>query len=293
MNRSLKIHDLGFLQIDPLPTPAELTEYYEKLYYQDSKSSTFQPSYSNEELQYINNKIAQKANFLLNKTISSGRLLDVGCGEGFVLAFFKKLGWSVEGIDFSDFGITTYNHDLLKYFIKGDIYKILKEKTVKNEKFELIWLGNVLEHVLDPIELLVQLKMLLSNKGMLVISVPNDGSKYQEFLLNGGMVSRKWWVAYPDHLSYFNYESLLRVTDFAGFESQDLIGDFPIDFFLLHPKSNYVNDASKGKDAHKARVLFENFLGQKPLDEINAFYSQLAKIGLGRDLTIFLTNKVQ
>ena len=30
---------------------------------------------------------------------------DVGCGEGFTLAFFRKLGWTVEGVDYSPVAI--------------------------------------------------------------------------------------------------------------------------------------------------------------------------------------------
>lgn len=289
MNISLKVHDLGFLQIDPLPTPAELTEFYEKLYYQDSKSSTYQHSYSSEELQYINNKIAQKANILFKKTKSPGRLLDVGCGEGFVLAYFLKFGWSVYGIDYSDFGINNLNPDLAANFEKGDIYTIIDKKIKDGEKFEILWLGNVLEHVPDPIGLLINLKKLLQDDGNLVITVPNDGSKYQDLLLNEGFVNRKWWVAYPDHLSYFNNESLKSICEFAGYNVCELLGDFPIDFFLLHSGSNYINDTSKGKLAHQARVRMENFISNNGIDDANQFFSSLAKVGLGRDLTIFLT----
>jgi 2-polyprenyl-3-methyl-5-hydroxy-6-metoxy-1,4-benzoquinol methylase len=34
-----------------------------------------------------------------------GRLLDVGCGEGCALAFFREHGWSVKGVDFSSAGV--------------------------------------------------------------------------------------------------------------------------------------------------------------------------------------------
>lgn len=289
MDISLKVHDLGFLQIDPLPTPAELTEYYEKLYYQDSKSSTYQQSYSIEELYYINNKIAQKASVIFKKIKSPGKLLDVGCGEGFVLDYFSKLMWSVYGIDYSDYGINSFNSHLSDRFEKGDVYNIIDRKINDGEKYEILWLGNVLEHLPDPIALLTKLKVLLAQNGSLVITVPNDGSKYQEFLLNEGYVDKKWWVAYPDHLSYFNYSSLKAVCEFAGYNIEEILGDFPIDFFLLHSGSNYINDPSMGKNAHKARVRMENFISNNGIDDANKFFSSLAKVGLGRDLTIFLT----
>ncbi len=68
-----------------------------------------------------------------------------------------------------------------------------------------------------------------------------------------------------------------------------MVGDFPIDLFLLHPGSNYVRDPSQGAEAHKARVQAELFLGQYPHQRVNDFYSALASVGLGRNLTAFLT----
>lgn len=288
MNVNLKVHPLGFLQVDPLPSQAELNEYYEKRYYQDTTSSTYQASYSDDELQYINNKIAQKAKILLKSSGTTGRLLDVGCGEGFVLAYFAKLGWSVTGVDYSDYGINTFNPGVRTYFEKGDIYDKIDEKIASAEEFDVLWLGNVLEHVLDPVALLTKLKTLLASNGSLVITVPNDGSKYQEMLFDQALVDRKWWVAYPDHLSYFNNVSLNNICISTGYKPYEILGDFPIDFFLLHSGSNYIGNGTLGKEAHHARVRMENFIAKNSIEDINNFYSSLSKIGLGRDLTIFL-----
>jgi 2-polyprenyl-3-methyl-5-hydroxy-6-metoxy-1,4-benzoquinol methylase len=285
----LSEHELGFLQVNPLPSQEELNDYYEKNYYQKTLSNTYQSNYSESELQYINNKIAQRAAIVLDKIKHSGKLLDVGCGEGFVLAFFKKLGWLVEGIDFSDFGLLNLNPSLINEFEKGDVYEILNKKLISQDKYDVLWLGNVLEHVLDPVFLLKNLKMLLAKNGILVITVPNDASKYQELLFSEEYVDKKWWIIAPDHISYFNYQTLQNTCSSAGFKVLEVLGDFPIDLFLLHTGSNYVNNKSLGKEAHKARVRMENFISENKMEDITQFFSSLAKVGLGRDLTIFLS----
>lgn len=290
MEQKLIKHELGFLQVDPLPTVSELNEYYSKLYYQESLSSTYQSDYNEEELSYIKSKISQKA-FAINqhKSVEIGRLLDVGCGEGFVMRHYFDKKWAVNGIDFSEYGITSFNPDLLKFFEKGDIYSILETKIENSEKFDIIWMGNVLEHVIDPIHLLKRLKLLLNSNGTLVITVPNDGSSFQELLLNKKYVNRNSWIAYPDHLSYFSYQNLIKIAHYTGYDWFELVADFPIDFFLLHSGSNYVINSDLGKEAHKARIEMENFIADAPFEVVNAFYANLAKLGLGRDLTIFLT----
>lgn len=288
MDKKLVKNSLDFLEIHPKPSQEELNEYYEKAYYQDVTSTTYQNVYSEEEMNYINGKINQKAAIVDSYIKGKGKLLDVGCGEGFVMNFFARKGWDVLGFDFSDFGLMRFNSHLSNNFIKGDVYSLLEQEIKSGNKYELIWLGNVLEHVLDPVDLMKQLRGLLADNGLLVITVPNDGSEYQKLLIEKSYVSRNWWVAIPDHISYFDYNGLLNISEHTGYSCYKLIADMPIDFFLLHPGSNYVENPKLGKDAHKARVTFENFISQKPVENINEFYESLAKLGLGRALTIFL-----
>lgn len=288
MDKNLVKNNLDFLEIHPKPSQQDLNKYYERAYYQDVSSTTYQNVYSDEELSYINGKINQKAAIVDSYIEGKGKLLDVGCGEGFVMNFFAKRGWDVLGFDFSDFGLLRFNSHLDKNFIKGDVYSLLEDEIKSGNKYELIWLGNVLEHVLDPVGLMKQLRGLLAVNGLLVITVPNDGSEYQKLLIEKSYVSRNWWVAIPDHISYFDYNALLKISEHTGYSCYKIIADMPIDFFLLHSGSNYVENPKLGKDAHKARVTFENFISRKPVEDINDFYESLAKLGLGRALTIFL-----
>ena len=202
---------------------------------------------------------------------------------------YHDKNWSIDGVDFSEYGITSLNPDLLSFFEKGDISSIIETKIENFEKFDVIWLGNVLEHVIDPTHLLKRLKLLLNIKGVIVITVPNDGSSYQDLLLNKNYVNRDFWVTPPEHLSYFSYDSLMNIARYTGYDCLDLIADFPIDFFLLHSGSNYVNNPKLGKGAHKARVEMENFISKAPFKIINSFYKNLAQLGLGRTLTIFIS----
>ena len=301
MSNNLKKHKLGFLQINPKPSISELEEYYSKLYYhggdsgtsnkkQKVKTSDNKLNYSSEELSWIKTKISQRASIVNNhNNCKNGKLLDVGCGEGFVMKHFYDKSWSVEGIDFSEYGLSSFNSDLLDFFQKGDIIQIIEAKIKNLDKFDVIWLGNVLEHVIDPINLLKRLKLLLNSKGTIVITVPNDGSSYQELLLNKKYVNKDWWITPPDHISYFSYDSLINIANHTGYDCLDLIADFPIDFFLLNSGSNYVNNPKLGKDAYNARVELENFISKAPFEIINSFYKNLAQLGLGRTLTIFIT----
>ena len=67
-----------------------------------------------------------------------------------------------------------------------------------------------------------------------------------------------------------------------------MLGDFPVDWYLFHPGSNYIRDQSAGKAAHKARVQIENLISEQPIENVIQFWSSAAKLGLGRDLTVFM-----
>lgn len=87
MNYIVKKHDLGYFFVSPVPSEQELKNYYMGKYYQDLVTSTYQESYTNEELEVL--KIdAELSNFLINHNYNkSKKLLDVACGEGF---FYDK-----------------------------------------------------------------------------------------------------------------------------------------------------------------------------------------------------------
>jgi SAM-dependent methyltransferase len=152
---------------------------------------------------------------------------------------------------------------------------------------DLVWLGNVLEHVLDPVGLLEALRRLLAPGGILVVTVPNDGSPYQEDLFEAGLIDRRFWIAIPDHMSYFDAGSLRSTAQATGWDTLDILGDFPIDLSLSHPGSNYVMDRVRGPSAHAARLRMEALVGRAGPEAANRFYSALADVGLGRNITAF------
>lgn len=120
-----------------------------------------------------------------------------------------------------------------------------------------------------------------------MITVPNDYSITQLAAREYQHIDTDFWVAPPDHLNYFNSESLCSVAEATGWKCIELLADFPIDWFLFHPGSNYVRDKELGKAAHRARVQLEMVIHQISTDDVINFWSALAKLGVGRDITGF------
>jgi 2-polyprenyl-3-methyl-5-hydroxy-6-metoxy-1,4-benzoquinol methylase len=292
MDSRLKKHALGFWEIENKPTIDELQKYYAEKYFQEGMGS-YELAYNQDELHYFNAKLEQRFAVLqryLKSSENEPRLLDVGCGEGYALNFFRKQGWSVRGVDFSSAGVKSKNPDCLDALVNGDIFTLLKTEILAGNNYEVVWLQNVLEHVLDPLDLLRSLQSLVKPGGVLVVTVPNDCSMTQIDALNAKHIDHAFWVAPPAHLSYFDSSSLVNTANHTGWKCLDLLGDFPVDWFMFHPGSNYVRDRRLGKAAHNARVQIENLIHRQPIDDVLNFWSSAARLGLGRDITAFLTH---
>jgi 2-polyprenyl-3-methyl-5-hydroxy-6-metoxy-1,4-benzoquinol methylase len=287
MDKRLTQHPLGFWTLAEKPSAEELKDYYANKYYQQACGS-YELQYSDEERAYFHAKLAQR-HAVLQRVSPHGRsMLDVGCGEGFALAYFREQGWSVKGLDFSAAGVESQNPDCRDALVVGDVFALLDAEITAGRKYDAVWLQNVLEHVLDPVGLLTSLKSLLSPKGVAVITVPNDYSAVQREALSLGHIDREFWVALPDHLSYFDHVSLPAAAKGTGWDCVELLGDFPIDWFLFHSGSNYARDSQLGKAAHRARVQLENLIHRQPMDAALEFWAAAGRLGVGRDISVFL-----
>lgn len=281
-------HELGFWEVANKPTLDELREYYEKKYYQEARGS-YEISYTEDELRYIQTKIEQRWNIIAPQFSATGSMLDVGCGEGFAVAAFAEKGWQVRGLDFSRAGFEAQNPGHAKLLVSGDLFDLLEEERETGNRYDVVWLQNVLEHVLNPVGLMRSLQQLTLPGGALVVTVPNDFSILQLKALKAGKIEKPFWVAVPDHMSYFSNESLRAIGSATGWDCFEMLGDFPVDWFLYNDASNYIAERSVGKKAHRARVELENLIGEQRTEDVAAFFSAIARLGMGRDLTAFFT----
>lgn len=292
MSKDIIKNKYGFFELLNKPTRQELDVYYSEKYYQDSASSTYNLDYSDQEIKYIFNKIHQKK--LVIQSIfreEPGRFLDVGSGEGFALKYFQDLGWLCTGLDYSLFGVKAHNPKQAQCVIVGDIFNNLLQIIKNKEKFNLIWLDNVLEHVIDPYQLMTDLHKILDENGVLVVEVPNDFSTVQQYLLEKNYIDSEFWVCAPDHISYFSRDGLTNLAQSSGWHVNNFLSDYPIDLDLFSDKTNYIKSPSLGKYSHLRRVEIENLLHSISPVKANLLYEALSELGLGRNITGFFTKK--
>ena len=128
----------------------------------------------------------------------NGTLLDVGSGTGAFANEMKISGWDVTGLEPDNDAI----------IVAKELYGLELQETDKlfNLRFgtyDAITMWHVLEHVHQLHEYIVQVKNLLTERGRLVIAVPNY-TCYDE------KVYKEYWAAYdvPRHLYHFSPKAM-------------------------------------------------------------------------------------
>ncbi len=119
-----------------------------------------------------------------NRDIRNLKILDVGCGGGIICEPLARLGGKVTGIDFSPNNIKVAKIHSKKNKLKVNyIYKDI-EKSKLDEKFDIILMFEVLEHLDDWKKTIKNLKKNLNKNGLIIISTINRNVLSKLFAIN-------------------------------------------------------------------------------------------------------------
>lgn len=282
----------GYISASPMPTLEELRKFYAESYYQDPKSSTYQKSYDELEVDYKNLKCDALLSAISDigaQSLIGKSFLDIGAGEGFLLNAAYKNDCKVTGLDFSGHGVNKFFPHLSSMHIVGDVFQQLSIFASQKKKFSICAAVNILEHVLDPNLFLESIRNVMELDGLLAVTVPNDYSLLQNFALKEGMIDEEFWFVPPHHLHYFNAHNIVSYMKESGFEILDAFSDFPVDLFLLHPGSNYSVNKANGSDANRARMQHDLLIHQhNGMSKYLDYYRAMFNVGLGRDVTVIV-----
>ncbi len=274
----------GFKHIVPIPSDSEIRALYEEDYYSKEKPQYIQRAKA--DLDWLNLGYEERYR-LFEQFLSSNRrrILDIGSGPGFFLAYGKKRGWYVVGIEPS-YQAVSHSRTLGLEVIHG-FFDTTSSKKLKLEygNFDVIHLQEVLEHIANPCTLLKSVYDLLAPQGLVCIIVPNDFNPFQLAIVQSTTV-KPWWIAPPHHINYFDRHSLCNLLEKNRFSILHVEATFPIDIFLLFGE-NYIHDDVTGRCCHYKRKRFEYLLKVSKMNALKqALYKKLAELDLGREIMV-------
>jgi 2-polyprenyl-3-methyl-5-hydroxy-6-metoxy-1,4-benzoquinol methylase len=146
------------------------------------------------------------ARYIYDKhNLKSGlRLLDIGCGRGEVSLQFKKLGLKVTGLDSSAKIKDLFNQEecnFIMHSIKSGI-----EIPAEDNSFDYIFIKSFIEHVNDPMDLILDCYRLLKDKGKIIILTPDWEANLKIFFDD------------ITHVKPFTRISMSQLLELTGFE---------------------------------------------------------------------------
>jgi SAM-dependent methyltransferase len=187
----------------PVPSPEDLKAIYDQSYYYDAHHLIM------SEKVYRAQALSEDI-WKLRPADGPFRILEIGCMHGVLLRELMSRGACVKGIELSEeparhcreIGLDVSAESVEQFVARAS-----------DQRFDAVILSHVLEHLLDPREMIARLLGLLSAGGHLVVCVPNFRC------LHAKAAGRNWgWWQVPVHVNHFCEGSARRFFRSLGLE---------------------------------------------------------------------------
>jgi 2-polyprenyl-3-methyl-5-hydroxy-6-metoxy-1,4-benzoquinol methylase len=200
----VQCNNCHFIFTNPRPAVTEIGRYYTSPDYMSHQSHS--KGITHSIYRYARNYMKRKKLKLIQNAVGKNAefsLLDFGCGTGDFLGFIKQNNISAEGVEPDE-----QAREVAKNVNHVDTYSLEDSKNIENDKYDVITLWHVLEHVHDLHNQIDLFYKWLKPNGKLIIAVPNiesyDAAKYG-----------KYWDALdvPRHIYHFSPACLKQITE--------------------------------------------------------------------------------
>ena len=202
----VKCNHCDFIYVNPRLEKKEILNIYKDNYFDNTTVGYFH---------YKENKELRKKNFQkwindftrFQSSADNCFALDVGCAAGYCLEIFKAKGWKPHGVELN----TEYANQL-----QQNGYKVYNSPFLEikfEEKYTIIALFDVVEHLIDLQEHFIKLHSILNDTGIIVLITPDYNSLQRKLLC------KKWFQFKPiEHINYFSLNTFKKLAHLTGFE---------------------------------------------------------------------------
>jgi len=185
-----RCHNCGFLQCEDTD---DVLKYYVELEDQAYEEGRDQRALQAHQLLQI-----------LNRHAPTGRLLDIGAGSGILVEQATALGYEAEGVEPS----VWLQQKATERGVRVHLGTYPHEKVLPG--FSALTLVDVIEHVPNPVDLLIQTAKDMADDGAGIVVTPDVRSAVARIM------GRKWWHYRIAHIGYFSRKTLLLSLEKAG-----------------------------------------------------------------------------
>ncbi|HEX5710844.1 MAG TPA: class I SAM-dependent methyltransferase [Sulfuricurvum sp.] len=200
--------------------------------YQDKNSTYF----SNARTDLIN---------LIPSSFEKCNVLEIGCGNGATLYKLKQLGIAKTTTGIELFPSKNNHYDTIDHFMSENIETMTFPSSI-HDSFDLILLGDVLEHLVDPWSTLKKIAPLLSPKGRFLVSIPNIRyyKVLQSIVWRGDFHYEETGILDQTHLRFFCKKNIIDLFENAGLTIETITSQF--DQETINSKRYWLNKFTFG-----------------------------------------------
>ena len=156
------------------------------------------------------------------------KILDIGTGQGYFLKLIKEQTgaetWGIEVVP----AVAEIARNQADHIILGKVEEVIH--SIPDGYFDCITLNDVLEHTLEPIEILKIIKSKLSSEGVIIASIPNVRFFFNlyELVIKANWEYTDWGILDSTHFRFFTKKSMKHLFENAGYNVEQQIGINPI-----------------------------------------------------------------
>lgn len=206
----------GIIFLHPQPTAEELKQLYSSEYFEGGDFRCgHEGGYSDPATL---ERMAEPGLLIEIKAMTAGRrFLEIGCAGGAFLNAARKLGFQPQGVELSEDACRIARETFGLQVFAGE----LVDARFPDASFDVVFMGDVIEHLPNPIATLREVNRILDRKGMLVMGLPSQTnslfSRIGFFVY--GIAGKSATVALPPyHLFEYRPRSLRFLLRMCGFE---------------------------------------------------------------------------
>lgn len=192
----------GLIYQNPCPDGDLIKSFYSKDYYTGKSPVSYVKEFKKDVI------IANERLKIVERWKPPGKLLDIGCYSGAFLASAQRRGWDSYGIEISPFIVERAKTKGLKVYL-GEVSDI----NFKDSFFDVVTLFEVIEHLFNPLETLIEIHRILKDDGMLIIQTANMDS------FRAKILKPRDYYFLPVHLYYFTKKTMIKMLKKAGFKN--------------------------------------------------------------------------